>query len=156
MKIIRNSICYVDYEDLTRRPIPRCVANEMKGQPTIEDDLVTLTGKDSIEYIRSRQDILDYDEVAGLSPSELNDLYEEALSKLNYYSIRMLGTPPELRRSLYADEEYMSNNTLYSYRTKDLKTYRDNKAQIDRRIIDHMNPDKAPTKKKGTRHKVSL
>lgn len=157
MKIFRNGICYVDYTDLTRFPLPRCIMNEASTQFVIEDDFLIFKDEDSLTYLKNNAAILDYDEVANLSNEEIDKLYQESKKKLNYYAKIWLDTPGESRRRLCADKEYSKNYELYDYRTKDLKNYIDNKEALDKRIDRQVNPNsKSLNEDKVLRYKVVM
>lgn len=141
MKVLKEGICYVDDSDLSRMAVPSFVFAEIDNQPYIENGLVELKDPRSIEFIRGRDDILDYDEVSSLSVEEIEKLYQETSKRLSIYAQRWLDTPMESRERLYHDEEYMKNYDMLKYRSCDLITYKNNKDQVDKRIRGKLSPE---------------
>ena len=62
MKILRDRKYYVNYIDLVRYPVPSYFIFDNVCYGTKE--LVIISDLNSMEYIRNRQDIIDYDSVS--------------------------------------------------------------------------------------------
>lgn len=157
MKILRNGKYFVLQKDLARYALPTYVMDEIETIPYIFDDYIILKNPNTIEYIKDRNDILDYDEVASLSLEELELLYKKSLNKLNIYAKRWLDTPTYLRSNLYNDKKYINNYNYYKYRTHDLLNYISIKEKIDstiKSLIDNNSINSS--KKKKINYKVSL
>lgn len=140
MKVFKDEICYVDYLDLVRYPVP--VYFRLDSYIIDKNDMAIVTDLNSVEYIKNRKDILDYNEVSVLSNSDLEKKWEESHNILNRYAKKMLDTPLESQGRLYRDREFMDNYNYYKYRTKDLRDYIDNKELMDNKINSKINSRK--------------
>ena len=157
MKVLRNGLYYVSQKELARYAVPSYVMNEIETIPYIYEDYITLKNKDTIEYIKNRNDILDYDEVENLSSEELELLYKKSLDELDICAKRWLDTPSHLRRNLYKDKEYMEKYNYYKYRSHDLLNYISCKEEIDSTIKSFIeNNSISSSKKKNIKYKVIL
>ena len=145
MKVFKDNVCYVDYLDLVRYPVPSYfILNKICYE---KNEMVIITDYLSINYVRKRTDILDYAEVSNLSNEELKRKYEESKNKLDRYAKRMLDTPRESQRRLYNDKDFINNYKYYKYRTNALIDYLNNKEEIDKRINEQINIDDCKEKK---------
>ena len=132
MKVVRNGVCYVDFLDIVRYPTPSYLVFDKviyeKGE------FVTFKDQMCIDYIMGRSDILDYDEVASISPEELEAKYQDAKKRLNAKAKRILETPLERQHIIYRDREFMNGYNDLKHRTADLGYYKEHKDEVDKRM----------------------
>ena len=132
MKIFRNNKCYLIGNNIFRRKLPEYFEFDIpKGH---EGEYIVVSEPNSIEYVRNREDLLNYDVVGSLNSDELNNKINEAYSLMdNYFKV-------------WLDEDdindlKLDNEEIYRYRTlvyislyNELKTYKNNKELIDNRV----------------------
>ena len=83
MKIIRDNKVYVNIQDIIYlKLLPEFVLNEFIHS-NYNNDLIEFTNPLSIDFFKSREDILDYDLVVNLSNEELDKLINDLTKKLN-------------------------------------------------------------------------
>ena len=137
MKIFRNDICYVNIEDLLRCELPKYLVFD---KVTYEKgDFVIFEDQKSIDYVKNRKDILDYDKVCFLDEIGLNLKIKEVEKILEPFILRWTNTPSKMRKDLYKDLEYVKNYTFYRDAYYDLVDYKSNREKIDNKINEIIN-----------------
>ena len=133
MKVFRGSICYVDFTDITRFAVPSYF---VMNQKIYEDgEMVVIDDPKSIEYIRNREYILDFDEISKLDEQELDLRIKEAHDLLEMYAKRLLDLPIFLRNNLYKEDKFMNEYKIKQYIYYSLLDYKLNKKKIDNTIL---------------------
>ena len=72
MKIIVNNTCFVNIDDLIGKSIPKFFIIER-----LDSNFVVIKDVKSIEYIKNREDILDYFDICNLSMKEVDSLIKK-------------------------------------------------------------------------------
>ncbi len=133
MKVFRDNVCYVDFIDITRYAVPSYFVMDKK---VYEDgEMVVLNDSRSIEYIRNREDILDFDDVSKLDEQGLNFKIKETHDLLETYAKRLLDLPIHLRNLLYSDESFRKEYKIKKYIYYSLLDYKQNKESINNFIL---------------------
>ena len=88
MKVFKDGLCYVDITDLTRYPLPSFISLEKECYT--ENEMAIFSDIDSIEYIKNREDILDYSLVCNLSEEELDSKVKETHDNLEKIASKWL------------------------------------------------------------------
>ena len=137
MKIIKNNVCYVNFKDLI-------------GFKTLDDlhfdksdykdnDYIKLTEEKDIEYVKKRDDILDYFSISSLTYEELDAKIKELERKLEpyYLKLKMLSPPEKIvlfNKAKFKNKFFKLDKLYY-----DLINYRNNKRTEDDRIASLLN-----------------
>ena len=137
MKVFRNDKCYVHYNDLTRYPVPDYFV--FNKEIYKENEMVVLKDEYSIEYVRDRQDIIDYDDVVNLDDTELDLRIDETYKLLEPYAKRILKVSNEDRDNLYKNKMFMKDFRIRFYIYQGLSDYKKNRNEIDARIQKQIN-----------------
>ena len=72
MKIIVNNTCFVNIDDLIGKSIPKFFIIER-----LDSNFVVIKDVKSIEYIKNREDIIDYFDICNLSMKEVDSLIKK-------------------------------------------------------------------------------
>jgi len=67
MKLFRNNICYIEFEDLYKVDIPLITDKDKYSS----GELVIINDHEQIKYLRDNDSILNYDTISNLSKEEL-------------------------------------------------------------------------------------
>ena len=145
MKIFRDGKCYVNIIDLTRYPIPSYFVIDKSF--CVGNDMVIIDEEKSMEYIKNRQDILDYDSIHDLSEKELDLKIKQVYLLLDSYAKKYLNTPLELRVKLYKDDKYIRGYKFHEYVYYDLLKYQNNRKEIDDYVSGIIPPRNSQLKK---------
>ena len=134
MKVIRDNVCYVNYMDIIRYPIPSYF---VMGEILLKnDDMVRITDSRSIEYIKNRKDIIDYDEVYSLDEEELNGKISEARKSL----LEFLNSFSNISE-LFKEPNNQDKHRIKKYTYYGLLDYKANKDMIDKNISELIKND---------------
>jgi hypothetical protein len=134
MKVLRDGICYVDFEDLVFKP---CKAMELDKEFYNEGEMVILKREEDVNYIMSRDDIINYDDVASLSSKRLNQVVLKAENKLNNYYERILNTPKADRHLLWKNPKFANGYKESTYKVETLRKYSMNKDEYDEKVLSY-------------------
>ena len=131
MKIFKNNECYVEAKDLSNFPVPDFIKI-----PTClkEDEIVKFESKEEVEYFKNRSDILNYNEVANLSSSELNDKIVKIRKQYQKLALKWLESNRYGREKLNKDENYQNEIKNYMTIYSNLLNYINDKSIIDFRM----------------------
>lgn len=143
MKIIRDNICYVSFKDLVYFEFPNELNYDKESYE--KNDYVILKDSKDIEYVRNREDILDYDTLYYLSESDLNKKIKKIEKKLEPLYIKLSQSSKDDKELLLRNEKF--RNILFKYDKVyyDLIHYRNNKDEEDEKIYMLLN-DKCQSK----------
>lgn len=125
MKIKRNNSVYIGIDDLLRFPAPSFICSGI-----FTKEFVQYEGKEAIEYLNSRQDIVDYDSICKLDKDQLDAMINEKRDELSKLAILYL-SDSFTRRQLDKDEEYQKKKKILSAIYCGLCNYKINKKEID-------------------------
>lgn len=134
MKIIRDNICFVNFKDLIFFDFP--VNLDFDKKTYNENDYVILKSEKDIDYVRKREDIIDYDYVSSLTDDELTKKIGKIEKNLEPLYIEFSSTSNESKKMLFEDEEFKNNLFKLDKIYYDLIHYRNNKEIIDQNIFD--------------------
>ena len=129
MKVFRDGICYVDFMDITRFAVPTYFVMDQKEYE--DGEMVVIDDPKSIEYIKSREDILDFDEISKLDEQELDLKIKEAHDSLEIYAKRLLDLSIAFRNNLYKDDKFMNEYKIKQYVYYSLLDYKLNEEKVD-------------------------
>jgi hypothetical protein len=132
MKIIRDDVCYVDFESLVRRSLTRYMDYDKKDYSF--DDIVTISNPTGYKIIKEREDILNYDDVKDLTDSELNKKIDLIEDDMEPFFIKWNNTPFEERDKLYKEPEYKEHYEKLRDYYFEIINYRANRDLIDDKI----------------------
>lgn len=132
MKIIRDDTCFVDVEELTRYPLPKYI--QIDKNEYEKGELVELNGKESVDYIKGRKDIVDYDEVSSLSRSDLLLRIGKLYVKLESLTTKYVSLPKDYRDALYNEEAHVNEYKLNNYICTSLLDYYSNRENVDEKM----------------------
>lgn len=130
MKIFRNDICYVNIEDIAKYELPEYL--EYDKIVCEQDNYAIFTNDESIKYLKTREDIIDYDDICFLDESGLDQKIKEINNCIRIYTESWLNTSVKLDISKYDDnvKKYIMYRDIYC----ELIDYKKNKEKIDNRI----------------------
>lgn len=133
MKLFKNDICYVEFKDLIEIGFPEKFNYDKEFYE--ENEYVVFTDEKDINYIKNREDIIDYDTVCFLSNEELDNKISEIEHELEPLYLQISSTSKESKKNLFEDEEF--KNTLFKLDKiyYDLIHYRNNKTEEDEKIL---------------------
>ena len=134
MKIIRDNVCFVNFKDLIFFDFP--VNLNFDKESYNENDYVILKSKEDIEYVRNREDIIDYDYVSSLTDDELTKKIGNIEKDLEPLYIEFSSTSNESKKILFEDDEFKNNLFKLDKIYYDLIHYKNNKESIDQNIFD--------------------
>ena len=131
MKIFKNNKCYVEAKDLLNFPVPDFIKIPAYLK---EDGIVKFESKEEVEYLKNRNDIINYNEIANLSSSELNDKIVEVRKQYQKLALKWLESNRYGREKLNKDENYQKEIKNYMTIYSSLLDYINNKNIIDFRM----------------------
>ena len=132
MKVFRNGLCYVTYKEVKKNTVPSYV---MFSKVTYSnDEFVVFADKRSIDYVRSREDIINYDDVRKLSEEELDIRLSSIFKRLQACVTRLNNPDPEKVAKCKSDSEFMTKFKSLEAMYYGLLEYKLHKASIDERI----------------------
>ncbi len=99
-----------------------------------EDGIVKFDSKEEAEYFKNRIDIINYDEIANLSSSELNDKIVEIRKQYQKLALKWLESNRSDREKLNKDENCLKDIKNYMTIYSSLLDYINNKSFIDFRM----------------------
>lgn len=135
MKIIRNKVCYIEFDDiLFLGCLPQTVFSELKVYYSKDIKFQKFTKKEAVNFFKKNEYIIDYDSVKNLSDSELDYKIKELKDKLNYLSSKWLNGSQSERKKLDMDKEYNTLINGLKYTLKTLENYRNIKSTYDEEI----------------------
>ena len=137
MKIIRDSICFVNIKDLVMFDFPGELNFDKEKYQ--ENDYVILSDKKDIDYINKREDIIDYDFVCSLTSLELDEKIRKIEKDLEPLYIEFSETSSNNKKILFQDSEFRNNLFKLDKIYYDLIHYRNNKEEEDRKVFDLLN-----------------
>ena len=139
MKVFRNGLCYVTYKELKKESIPEfMVLNKLSFD---RNEFVIFADTRSIDYVRSRKDILDYDEVKSLTEEAMDLRLSDIFKRLQACVTRLNNPDPEKVAKCKSDSEFMTKFKSLEAIYYGLLDYRLNKSSIDERIRKQTNPE---------------
>ena len=139
MKIFRDGVCYVNFKDLVGFEFPPNLSFDKIDYK--EDDYVKLTEPKDIEYIRKRDDIIDYDTVFFLSEEELTRKINELERKLDPYYRKVNALLGSERISLLKNKKFKKVFFKLDKKYYDLINYKNNKKFVDEQVFALLNGD---------------
>jgi len=130
--VIRDGICYVDSEYLTRYALPSTVRcdKEVYGDGEYAKFIDPITAL----YFASREDTINYDEVCSLSEEGLVMMINDLKKTLDVLAQRWLESNEIRRQALAKNEHYMRTYKDTKYRYDELVYYKDNRELVDNSI----------------------
>lgn len=135
MKIIRNEVCYVEFDDLRfLSPLPQDVFYELKVYYSNNIKFIKFTKKNALNFFKENEYIIDYDSIKDLSYIELECKIKEIKNKLNLLSGKWLNGSIAERDKLNKDKEYNSLIKNLKYMLKTLENYKNNKSTYDNEV----------------------
>lgn len=144
MKIIRENVCFVNFKDLIGIDLPNDFLFDKNHYE--ENDYVTLTEKKDIDYIKSREDIIDYDYVSSLTDDKLVEKIKRTEHDLEpYYQILKESSDKErivlLNNNKFRDEFFKLDKVYY-----DLIHYKNNREEIDVDVLSFLSENSIKVK----------
>lgn len=137
MKIIRDNICFVNIKDLVIYDFP--VNLNFDKNSYSENDYVILKDKDDIDYIKRREDIIDYDYVSSLTDTELTEKIRKIEKDLEPLYIEFSSTTSESKKILFEDDDFKSTLFKLDKIYYDLIHYKNNREDEDIKIYEFLN-----------------
>lgn len=137
MKIIRNGICFIEREDIDYlETLPQKVCDASIWNEYYSEKFKFLMYKDkfSVQYFKTKDDIMDYDCVKDLSTEELELKIKELKDKLENLSLKWLNSSQRTREKLNKDKEYNYSIKTLKYYIESLNKYTNNKESYDNEI----------------------
>ena len=134
MKFFKDNCCYVSFRELARYKIPHYLVFDKDYY--FDDDYIIFKDKKSMDYVRSRKDIINYCDVMLLSNEELDAKINLAEKDLDKYAKTILDTPKSQRSGLFKLDEFRENFSIYSDIYYGLINYRNNREVIDEKILE--------------------
>ena len=132
MKIIKDNHIIIEIADITYLgKLPQNVAGELKTYYGPDEQFEVFKTKESIEYFKNKDFILDYTYVANLSQEELEKLIIDIEIELERLSKIYLDGPISVRVKLDRNREYNEKIKNMIYKLNTLKKYRTNKNEYD-------------------------
>ena len=130
MKIFKDEKCYVPFKELARHSMPNDL--EFDKDKYKDNDYVIFSDSYSIDYVKSRVDIVDYDDVKDLSDKQLGNKIKYLEKKLNGYLLKCLDAPRAYKVETLKSKTFNTYLDVYY----DLVEYKNNKEDIDQKIVD--------------------
>lgn len=134
MKVIRDGICYVNFDSLLRRSLTKYMDNDTEVKGNSIDDMIVITNRKGVKVISEREDILDYDTVKDVSSVELDEMVIRVEKDMEPFIYKWNHTPYAERDKLYKDEAYKENYEPLKDYYFELIEYRANREKIDDKI----------------------
>lgn len=132
MKIIRDNICFVSAKDLFGYDLPESL--EFDKSMYEENDYVIFTNEKDIDYVRNREDIIDYDFVSHLTETELDKKIKNIENDLEPYYQHIKLSNNEERIVLFKNVKFSKSFFKLDKVYYDLIHYRNNKEYEDEKV----------------------
>ncbi len=132
MLIIRDGICYVHSENLSRYELPSTVIPDKKEYEP--NEYARFFDPITILYFKAREDMIDYDDVACLSDVELDTMIYGARSEINRLNATYAKETFDRKAALLKNSFFINNARNLVYKFFELKHYKDNREEIDTSI----------------------
>lgn len=132
MKVIRNSICYVEKNDILFLGM---LPEEIVEAPFIvESKWVKFENQKAVNFFRETEVIIDYDELSNKKEEELLETENKVEKELNDICTKWLYASSYYRRNLDKDPEYNEKIKELKYLLATIKKYRSEKTNYDSEI----------------------
>lgn len=131
MKIFKNNLCYVNYGDLARYQLPTYLQLEKLAYNS--DEFLVFSDQKSINYIKNRLDIIDYNDVCNLDDKELDAMINLAYQNWQDY-INNWKKIPNFQNSLYTNIGFLNSFKMYEDIYYGLLEYKKERERIDNNI----------------------
>ena len=132
MKSFKKNACVVAFKDLICRKLPNDISFDKDSYT--ENDYVILTRSQDVEYVRSREDIVDYDSIKSLSLNQLDKMITKVEKQLEPFYIQLSEVPFDERGDFINNHKkkrlFFTLDKVYY----DLLHYRNNRDSEDLRI----------------------
>lgn len=133
MKLFKNDICYVEFKDLIEIGFPEKFNYDKEFYE--ENEYVVFIDEKDINYIKNREDIIDYDTVCFLSNEELDNKISEIELELEPLYLQISSTSLENKILLLNDFDFKTSFFKLDKIYYDLIHYRNNKTEEDEKIL---------------------
>lgn len=121
MKVIRNSVCYVEKNDILFLGM---LPEEIVEAPFIvESKWVKFENQKAVNFFRETEVIIDYDELSNKKEEELLETENKVEKELNDICTKWLYTSSYYRRNLDKDPEYNEKIKELKYLLATIKNY---------------------------------
>lgn len=138
MKVFRNNNCYVTVHDLFKRELPSYFKLDI---PVIyENGFIVITDQKSIDYLKEREDILNYDDVKSLTEDELNEKVNDAYITMDNYAKKWMDSNDN-KTIVSEDRKYLSKTFISLSIYNEIKNYQCNRISTDKSIESITNKD---------------
>ena len=131
MKIFRDDVCYVSFKDLVGSDFPLSFDKENYD----EFDYVKLTEQKDIDYIKGRDDILDYDIISRLDDGALSRKIKSVERSLTPYYQKVNASLTKDRLNIFKDKKFKDKFFKLEKKYNDLIFYKNNRDEEDKRVI---------------------
>lgn len=132
MKIVRDNICFVNAKDLFGYDLPESLNFD---KDVYEDnDFVIFTDDNDIDYVRNREDIIDYDYVSKLTEVELDNKIQSIEKDLEPLYQQIKSSNNEERIILFKNVKFTDYFFKLDKVYYDLINYRNNKDILDDKV----------------------
>ncbi len=132
MKVIRNSVCYVEKNDILFLGM---LPEEIVEAPFIvESKWVKFENQKAVNFFRETEVIIDYDELSSKKEEELLETENKVEKELNDICTKWLYASSYYRRNLDKDPEYNEKIKELKYLLATIKNYLIEKTNYDNEI----------------------
>ena len=132
MKVIRNSVCYVEKNDILFQGM---LPEEIVEAPFIvESKWVKFENQKAVNFFRETEVIIDYDELSNKKEEELLETENKVEKELNDICTKWLYAASYYRRNLDKDPEYNEKIKELKYLLATIKNYLSEKTNYDNEI----------------------
>ena len=131
MKIFRDDVCYVSFKDLVGSDFPLSFDKENYD----EFDYVKLTEQKDIDYIKGRDDILDYDIISQLDDGALSRKIKSVERSLTPYYQKVNASLTKDRLKILKDKKFKDKFFKLEKKYNDLIFYKNYRDEEDKRVI---------------------
>lgn len=133
MKIFRDNVCYVNIKDLVGYNLPDDLNFDKSNYE--ENDYVMFTEQKDIEYVKNREDIIDYDYVSSLTDDELDKKIKRIEHDLEPYYKEIKDASSTDRIFLFKNGEFRQEFFKLDKIYYDLIHYRNNREYEDDKVL---------------------
>lgn len=132
MKVIRNSVCYVEKNDILFLGM---LPEEIVEAPFIvESKWIKFENQKAVNFFRETEVIIDYDELSNKKEEELLEIENKVEKELNDICTKWLYASSYYRRNLDKDPEYNEKIKELKYLLATIQNYRSEKTNYDNEI----------------------
>lgn len=128
MKIFRDNVCYVEFEDLTRYGLPSVVFNEVSH---FKKEIEEFRNPDAIKWLKECEYIVDYDYISSLSLEELDNKIAELFKILENRASYLLSFGLYDRKLKLQDKEENKKYDIVEIIYNCFLDYKNNKQRKD-------------------------